>query len=104
MTKQQPTTTSAATDQTKRASGKEAARKRPVGPRRRQPEQAKILALLRRPKAATIVELRKATGWQPHSVRAAISRLRKSGITVERNIANGKSRYAAAHDAAGASA
>ncbi len=34
---------------------------------------ATILKLLRRPKGASIAELQKATGWQPHSVRGAIS-------------------------------
>ena len=34
---------------------------------------ATIIALLRRPKGANLDELTKATGWQPHSVRGAIS-------------------------------
>lgn len=32
-----------------------------------------IIALLRRPKGAALAELCKATGWQAHSVRGAIS-------------------------------
>ena len=39
---------------------------------------------LRRKSGATIGELQEAFGWQPHSVRAAISGLRKAGDTVER--------------------
>ncbi len=43
-----------------------------------------ILKLLRRPKGASIAELQKATGWKPHSVRAALTGLRKKGHKIER--------------------
>lgn len=39
---------------------------------------------LKRKSGATVAELQEAFGWQPHSVRAAISGLRKAGDTVER--------------------
>ena len=40
--------------------------------------------MLRRPSGATLAQLQKATGWQPHSVRAAMSGLRKRGVAVTR--------------------
>ena len=53
-----------------------------------------ILRLLRRPKGASIADLQKATGWQNHSVRAALTGLRKRGHHVARNKDNaGITRY-----------
>ena len=40
---------------------------------------AKILDLLKRPGGVTLKELMKATDWQAHSVRAALTGLRKEG-------------------------
>ena len=45
---------------------------------------ATILKFLRRPKGATIAELRKAVGWKDHSIRAALTGLRKKGYEVVR--------------------
>jgi uncharacterized membrane protein len=45
---------------------------------------AKVLDLLQRRGGATMKELRKATGWLPHSVRGFISGIgKKMGLTVE---------------------
>ena len=46
---------------------------------RRPGKQATIEALIRRPEGAAIADLRAATGWQQHSVRAALTGLRKQG-------------------------
>jgi len=46
---------------------------------------ATILKLLRRSTGATIAQLEKTTGWQPHSVRAALTGLRKKGLDVQRD-------------------
>ena len=43
---------------------------------------ARLEALLRRPRGATMPQLERNLGWQPHTVRAAISRLRKGGAKV----------------------
>lgn len=41
-----------------------------------------VTKLINRKSGATIGQIEKATSWQPHSVRAAISGLRKRGMTV----------------------
>jgi len=46
---------------------------KPPAAARRGTKTAKILALLRRPAGASLSELRKATGWQAHSVRGFLS-------------------------------
>jgi DNA-binding IclR family transcriptional regulator len=50
---------------------------------------AHVLTMLARPKGASLDALCKATGWQPHSTRAALSGLRKSGHVIERTPGNG---------------
>ncbi len=44
----------------------------------------RIMALLERPEGASIDDLTVATGWQAHSVRAALTGLRKRGLSVAR--------------------
>lgn len=46
---------------------------------------ATILKLLSRPKGASIMELQKAVGWKDHSIRAALTGLRKKGLDVQRD-------------------
>lgn len=43
-----------------------------------------VTKLLSRSKGATVSDLTDATGWQPHSVRALLSGLRKTGIIITR--------------------
>ena len=53
-----------------------------------------ILKQLSRPKGASIAQLQKTVGWQPHSLRAALSGLRKKGHAIERGRdAKGVTRY-----------
>ncbi|GJD97887.1 DUF3489 domain-containing protein [Methylobacterium iners] len=44
-----------------------------------------VVALLSRPEGASLAELITATGWLPHTTRAALSRLRSSGRTLEKS-------------------
>ncbi|PPB81350.1 uncharacterized protein DUF3489 [Albidovulum inexpectatum] len=43
-----------------------------------------VRSMLARPAGASLAALCKATGWQAHSVRAALSTLRKKGLPIER--------------------
>lgn len=44
-----------------------------------------ILKHLKRVNGVTIAALQKATGWKPHSIRAALTGLRKRGFHIERS-------------------
>ncbi len=57
-------------------------------------KQAILIDLLRRPKGATIAELVEATGWQPHSIRGAISGSlkKKLGLAVTSEKVEGRGR------------
>ena len=55
---------------------------------------AVVISLLGRAQGATLTALIEATGWQRHSLRAALSGLRKQGHTIERDATkSGESRY-----------
>ena len=45
----------------------------------------KVIALLERKEGATLDEMTKATGWQSHSVRAALTGLKKKGHVIVRS-------------------
>ncbi len=55
----------------------------PVPPR--ETKIGKVIALLERKDGATLDEMVTATGWQPHTTRAALTGLRKKGRTIERD-------------------
>jgi len=50
-----------------------------------------IESLIRRPGGANIAELCEATAWQSHSIRAALTGLRKRGHAVQRERGEGES-------------
>jgi hypothetical protein len=47
-------------------------------------KQALILSLLRRDEGASVAELVAATGWLPHTTRAALTRLRQGGHELQK--------------------
>jgi hypothetical protein len=56
----------------------------PAPPLTKETRQDALLCLLRRPTGATLADMAQATGWQPHSVRGALSGVigKKLGLTV----------------------
>lgn len=58
--------------------------KKPAKIKPKQTRETQLRRLLARKSGATIAQIRNALGWQPHTARAAISRLRKAGTAVER--------------------
>jgi hypothetical protein len=52
-----------------------------------------IIALLSRPNGATLDDMVAATGWQPHSTRAALTGMKKKGHAVTSEKIDGIRRY-----------
>ena len=44
-----------------------------------------VIKLISRNSGATVEQIQKVTDWQPHSVRAALTGLRKKGHEIERD-------------------
>ncbi len=61
------------------------ATKQPKPPQRAESKQSQLIAMLKQPDGATIVEIAKALDWQPHTVRGAIAGAlkKKLGLNVE---------------------
>lgn len=76
MTKQTTTKPTGAT--TKPATGKTAVKPRET-------KIGKVVVLLERKDGATLDEMIEATGWLPHTTRAALTSLKKKGHTIERD-------------------
>ena len=53
-------------------------------PKPSETKAATLRRLLNRKAGADLSALQKATGWQAHSVRAALSGLRRAGYTIDR--------------------
>lgn len=57
---------------------------KPTSTPARETKAAILRKLLSRKAGADISTMQSATGWQPHSVRAAMSGLRKAGYSIDR--------------------
>ena len=71
-----------------------------VAPVKRTTKQDSVLALLQRNGGATLAAIVEATGWLPHTTRAAMTGLRKKGHVVARIKVDGGTRYSVAATAA----
>jgi hypothetical protein len=60
-----------------------------------QTKKAAVIELLKREQGATLQELVEATGWLPHTTRAALTGLRKRGMEIEKSMRAGLTCYAA---------
>lgn len=56
----------------------------PSEPAEPQTKQALLIAMLQREEGTTLAQLTEATGWLPHTTRAALTGLRKKGHAVTR--------------------
>ena len=57
-------------------------------------KQALLVELLSRPEGASLGDLVSATGWLPHTTRAALTGIRRRGYEIERHTTgDGGSRY-----------
>ena len=56
----------------------------------RQTKTDKVHKMLTHPQGASLDKICAATGWQPHSARAALSGLRKAGHAIESTGSDGK--------------
>ena len=54
---------------------------------------AMVTKILARERGATVLEMGKATGWQPHSCRAFLTGLRKKFTIVKEQRSDGKLAY-----------
>ena len=54
---------------------------------------AMVTKILSRDKGATLLEISKATGWQPHSCRAFLTGLRKKGDVLKEERTDGSLAY-----------
>ena len=66
----------------------------PVAPEASRTKQSQVLDLLREAGGVPLAAIVAATGWPSHTVRAALTGLRKKGHAIERSKIEGETRYA----------
>lgn len=71
---------------------------------REQSKADRLLTLLRTGTGASLEEMIEATGWQAHTVRAAMTGLRKRGFEITRHVVGNTTVWSVAAVAAEASA
>lgn len=79
---------------TTKSRAKKPANANPVrpGPQPKNKKDA-VIALLRRVGGASLSEITDESGWLPHTARAALTGLRKAGYTIEKDKADGVTRW-----------
>lgn len=111
MTSKMKTTAKATASETGRKSARRSPDKQTIGKSKRTPakmtvgtasppeksatKRDQLAALLIRDEGATIDQMRKTTGWLPHTVRAALTGLRKLGYAIDSDKADGLRTYRA---------
>jgi len=60
---------------------------------RAESKQGKVFDMLKREQGASLDELVGATGWLPHTTRAALTGIRKRGVTLTKEKVSGVTRY-----------
>ncbi len=58
----------------------------------------RLQKLLRRARGATVNEIQMQLAWQPHTIRAAISRLRTAGLDIKLDRSGKTARYRAVQE------
>lgn len=67
---------------------------------KRPSKQDLVLGLMRGEGGASLIAIVEATGWLPHTARAALTGLRKKGHVIEKSNIDGETRYAIKADVA----
>lgn len=71
-----------------------------IAPPREHSKASRLLALLKTGTGASLDDMTEATGWLPHTVRAAMTGLRKRGYQIERHIEGSVTVWSITEDAA----